>query len=107
MKVVIFGAGAIGGYIAVHLHRAGIETSIVARGAHLFAMRENGLTLKSNGETVTVRLPVTDRADDFGTQDCVIVTIKALAALPAAAPEIAKLIGRARTILDSGTNGIP
>ena len=57
MKIAIFGAGAIGGYLAVKLHQAGAEVSVIARGPHLAAMREHGLTLKSEGQTVTVRLP--------------------------------------------------
>ena len=55
MKIAIFGAGAIGGYLAVKLHQAGADVSVIARGPHLAAMRANGLTLKSEGETVTVR----------------------------------------------------
>ena len=52
----------------------------------------NGLTLKSEGETVTVRLPCTDKADEAGPQDYVIVTLKANGLAPAA-PQIAKLMG--------------
>ena len=55
MKIAVFGAGAIGGYLAVKLHQAGAEVSVIARGPHLAAMRENGLTLKSEGQTVTVQ----------------------------------------------------
>ncbi|HET7085855.1 MAG TPA: 2-dehydropantoate 2-reductase [Rhizomicrobium sp.] len=105
MKIAVFGAGAIGGYLAVKLHQAGVETSIVARGAHLAAIRQNGLALKSNGESATVRLPATDQAEELGPQDCVIVTTKANT-LPDAAPEIAKLMGP-HTILMTGSNGIP
>ena len=64
MKIAVFGAGAIGGYLAVKLHQAGAEVSIVARGPHLAAMREHGLTLKSGGLTTTVRLPCTDKAEE-------------------------------------------
>ena len=45
MKVCIFGAGAIGGYLGVQLSRVGVEVSLVARGAHLAAMRSNGVRL--------------------------------------------------------------
>ena len=105
MKIAIFGAGAIGGYLAVKLHQAGAEVSVIARGPHLAAIRENGLTLKSEGETVTVRLPCTDKAAEAGPQDYVIVTLKANG-LPAAAPQIAKLMGP-DTALVTGINGIP
>ncbi len=57
MKVCIFGAGAIGGYLAVELALAGNEVSVVARGAHLRAIHEHGLTLRIDGNEKTVRLP--------------------------------------------------
>ena len=45
MKICIFGAGAIGGYMGVKLAQAGVDVSLVARGPHLAAMQANGLTL--------------------------------------------------------------
>ncbi len=45
MKICIYGAGAIGGYLGVQLARAGVDVSLVARGAHLAAMKQNGLKL--------------------------------------------------------------
>ncbi len=105
MKIAVFGAGAIGGFLAVKLHQAGAEVSVVARGPHLAAMRARGLTLKSGGETVTVRLPCTDNAEEAGPQDYVIVTLKANGLAPAA-PQIAKLMGP-QTALVTGINGVP
>ena len=105
MKIAVFGAGAIGGYLAVKLHQAGIDVTVIARGLHLAAMRSNGLTLRSEGETVTVHLPCTDKAEEAGPQDYVFVTLKATG-LVAAAPDIARLMGR-ETALVTGINGIP
>ena len=105
MKIAVFGAGAIGGYLAVKLHQAGAEVSVIARGPHLAAMRERGLTLKSDGETVTVSLRCTDKAEEAGLQDYVIVTLKANG-LASAAPQIAKLMGP-QTALVTGINGVP
>lgn len=105
MKIAVFGAGAIGGFLAVKLKQAGAEVSVVARGPHLAAMRAHGLTLKSGGTTATVQLPCTDKAEDLGHQDYVVVTLKANA-LPGAAAEIAKLMGP-QTALVTGINGIP
>jgi 2-dehydropantoate 2-reductase len=105
MKLAIFGAGAIGGYLAVKLHQAGADVTVIARGPHLAAMREKGLTLKSEGETVAVRLPCTDKAEDAGPQDYVVVTLKANGLVPAA-PQIAKLMGP-ETALVTGINGVP
>ena len=45
MKINIYGAGAIGGYLGVKLALAGADVSLVARGEHLAAMKENGLKL--------------------------------------------------------------
>jgi ketopantoate reductase len=45
MKICIYGAGAIGGYLGVQFARTGADVSLVARGAHLAAMREHGLKL--------------------------------------------------------------
>ena len=105
MKIAIFGAGAVGGHLAVELHQAGAKVSVIARGPHLSAIRANGLTVKSNGRTVNARLPATDKAEDVGLQDYVIITLKANA-LPAAATEIAKLMGPQTTLVTS-SNGIP
>jgi 2-dehydropantoate 2-reductase len=105
VKIGIFGAGAVGGHLAVKLHRAGAKVSVIARGAHLSAIRANGLTVKSKEQTINVCLPATDRAEELGPQDCVIITLKANA-LPYAAAEIAKLV-TPRTTLVTTSNGIP
>ena len=105
MRIAVFGAGAIGGYIAVKLHQAGAEVSVIARGPHLVAMRERGLALKSEGQMVIVHLPCTDKVEDAGPQDYVIVTLKANGLAPAA-PQIAKLMGP-QTALVTGINGVP
>ena len=105
MKIAVFGAGAIGGYLAVKLKQAGADVSVVARGPHLAAMHERGLTLKSEGVTTTVQLPCTDKAEELGPQDYVIVTLKANG-LPGASGEISKLMGP-DTALVTGVNGIP
>src|SRR5258705_2608440 len=105
MKIAIFGAGAIGGYLAVKLHQAGESVSVVTRGDHLAAIQSKGLTLKSEGVTLNGHLPATDRAETLGVQDYVIITLKANA-LPSAAPQIAKLMGP-KTVLVTASNGIP
>ena len=108
MKVCIFGAGAVGGHIATRLINAGAdEISIVARGAMLKAIRERGITLRSNGkEEIHVKpKSATDDPSTLPPQDVVLVTVKAYA-LGAAAPAIAKLLapnGIAVFLL----NGIP
>jgi 2-dehydropantoate 2-reductase len=105
MRIAVFGAGAIGGLLAVKLHQAGADVCVIARGPHLAAIREKGLSLRSEGQTSTVRLPCTDNAAEAGPQDYVIVTLKANGLVPAA-PQIAKLMGP-DTALVTGINGVP
>jgi 2-dehydropantoate 2-reductase len=107
MKVCIFGAGAVGGHIAVRLlETRAADIAVVARGATLRAIRSRGLTLRSGEKEISVKVPVaTDDPFTLPPQDLVVVTVKA-PALPAAAAAIAHLIapqGCAVFIL----NGIP
>lgn len=105
MKICIFGAGAIGGYMAVKLVQAGADVSLVARGPHLAAMKANGLTLIEEGERVTVPVTASDNAADLGAQDYVIVTLKAHS-VPPVVDKMQPLIGDHTTIV-SGVNGVP
>ena len=105
MKVCIFGAGAIGGYMGVKLAKAGADVSLVARGPHLAAMQEKGLTLIEEGETTTVPVTASDDPAALGIQDYVIVTLKAHS-VPPVVSKMAPLIGPNTTIV-SGVNGVP
>jgi 2-dehydropantoate 2-reductase len=105
MKVCIFGAGAIGGYMGVKLAKAGADVSLVARGPHLAAMQEKGLTLVEEGETTTVPVTASDDPAALGVQDYVIVTLKAHS-VPPVVSKMAPLIGQETTIV-SGVNGVP
>ena len=105
MKICIFGAGAIGGYMGAKLAKAGAEVSLVARGPHLAAMREKGLTLIEEDETFTVPVTASDDPAEIGPQDYVIITLKAHSVPPVVA-RMQPLIGDSTTIV-SGVNGIP
>jgi 2-dehydropantoate 2-reductase len=105
MRICVFGAGAVGGYLAGYLARTGAEVSVTARGAHLAAIRANGLTVETPDETLTVRLPASDKPADLGVQDIVLVTVKA-PALPGLAATIAPLLGP-DTAVAFVMNGIP
>lgn len=105
MKVCVFGAGAIGGYLAIELARAGVEVSVVARGPHLAAMRENGLKLLIGGETHVAHLTCTDRPVQLGTQDYVFIALKAHA-IPGALGSMIPLLGAGTSIV-TASNGIP
>ena len=107
MKVCIYGAGAIGGYMAVELAAAGnAEVTCIARGPHLAAMRENGLRLVREGEDdKLVRVNATDDPAEAGPQDVVIVTLKAHSAA-AVADRMAPLFGP-KTAVVTAQNGVP
>lgn len=105
MKICIFGAGAIGGYLAVMLARSGATVSVVARGPHLTAIQRQGLTLDMNGERFVTQLPASDNPAELGTQDYVIVTLKAPAALKAV-DDLAALLDD-RTAVVTAVNGMP
>jgi 2-dehydropantoate 2-reductase len=105
MKVCIYGVGAIGGWIGVHLAKAGCSVSAVARGATLQALRSQGLTLHQAGVTHTVSLQASDQPADLGVQDVVIVAVKA-PALADVAAQIAPLLGP-HTVVFTAMNGVP
>ena len=106
MKICIFGAGAIGGYMGVKLAQAGADVSLVARGPHLAAMKDKGLTLiEEDKDPVTVPVTASDNPADLGPQDYVIVTLKAHS-VPPIVGKMQPLIGDDTTIV-SGVNGVP
>jgi 2-dehydropantoate 2-reductase len=105
MRICIYGAGAIGGYMAVGLARSGQEVSVVARGAHLAAIEANGITLRIGGETRVARVAASSDARAFGVQDLVICTLKAHQAYEAA-PAFSPLLGPDTAVL-TAMNGIP
>ena len=106
MKVCIFGAGAIGGYVAAKLAQTDVDVSVVARGPHLAAMQEKGLTLQEDGQDpINVPIRASDNAADLGPQDYVFITLKAHS-IPAVVDSIQPLIGAETTIV-SGVNGVP
>jgi len=105
MKVCVYGAGAIGGYLGVQLAQAGADVSLVARGAHLAAMKANGLKLLIGDEERVVRPRCTDNPAELGPQDFIIICLKA--------HSIAGVIDSMKPLLASHTrivtavNGIP
>ncbi len=77
MKICVYGAGAIGGYLGARLAGTPVDVSLVARGPHLQAMRLRGLTLLSGADRKTVAMHCTDDPRTLGPQDYVILTLKA------------------------------
>jgi 2-dehydropantoate 2-reductase len=105
MRITVYGAGAIGGHLAIRLQRGGAQVSVIARGAHLAAIRANGLTVHAVDGIHHTMLPATDDPATLGRQDAVFVTLKA-PALPQVAAGIGPLLG-AETPVAFVMNGIP
>jgi len=92
MRVCVYGAGAGGGHLAVKLAVAGHDVAVVARGDHLAAIRNQGLTLIEDDLQRTVHVNASDDPGAFGPQDIVLITVKTTG-LPAVAAGIAPLVG--------------
>lgn len=105
MKVCIYGAGAIGAHLAVLLHGAGVDVSVIARGPHLEAMKNNGLKLIMNGEEKVARLRAAKNPEELGVHDYVIVAVKSHQAWDAA-EHMLPLIGPDTHVV-TAQNGIP
>ena len=105
MKICIYGAGAIGGYLGVQLALAGADVSLVARGAHLAAMKANGLKLLIGDEERVVHLNCTDDPADLGVQDVVIICLKAHS-IAGVIEQMKPLLG-SHTRIVTAVNGIP
>ena len=105
MKIAVFGAGAIGGYLGALLSRSGHDVTMIARGATLAAIRDHGLRLEKDGSEIVTRPRATDDPHKAGPQDYVVVALKTPAA-PAAAPMLRPMLG-ADTAVVTAMNGMP
>jgi 2-dehydropantoate 2-reductase len=105
MKICIYGAGAIGGYLGAKLAKAGADVSLVARGPHLAAMRGNGLTLIEDGNTETFAVTASDDPATLGAQDYVVITLKAHS-VPGVVETMQPLLGEHTTVVHA-VNGAP
>src|SRR5210317_1980881 len=105
MKVCVVGAGAIGGYMGVRIAEQGHEVSLIARGPHLAAIKENGLTLRQNGEETNVKnVFATSDMKECGVQDVILLALKAHQIAPVV-DDLKTLIG-ADTVIVALQNGI-
>ena len=105
MRVCVYGAGAIGGHLAVRLAKGGAEVSVIARGAHLAAIEANGLEVHAVDGVHRIKVQATDDPRRIGPVDAVFVTVKA-PALPAVAAAIGPLL-KPDTAVAFVMNGIP
>jgi 2-dehydropantoate 2-reductase len=105
MKICIYGAGAIGGYMGAKLARAGAEVSFIARGPHLAAMQEHGVRLREGDEEESVKVRCTSDPAELGPQDYLIITLKAHS-VPGVVNTMQPLLGPDTAVV-TGVNGIP
>jgi 2-dehydropantoate 2-reductase len=105
MRICIYGAGAIGGYLGVQLALGGEDVTLIARGPHLAAMKADGVRLLIDGEERVAHPRCTDDPSDVGEQDYVIVTLKAHSA-PRVVDAMQPLLGP-ETAVVSAVNGVP
>ena len=106
MKIAVMGSGGVGGFYGGRLADAGYDVHFVARGAHLAAMRENGLTIENEaqGNIHVPRVNVTDDPATIGTADIVLIAVK-LWDTEAAARAVKPLVGPGTGVL-SLQNGV-
>lgn len=78
MRIVVVGAGAVGGVLAARLHESGVDVTAVARGPHLDAMRSHGLRLRSATRDVVVPVPAVGSVGEAAPQpgDAVVLAVK-------------------------------
>ena len=105
MKICIVGAGATGGYSGVKLINAGFDVSLVARGAHLMAMKKKGLTLVENDKEITCFPKCSDSMKELGKMDFIFITLKAYS-INGLVKEISTMFGENTSVI-SAYNGIP
>ncbi|MDF1587283.1 2-dehydropantoate 2-reductase [Marinimicrococcus flavescens] len=105
MRICVYGAGAIGGLLGARLARSGVDVSLVARGPHLAAIREKGLSLESGAERFTVYPQAAEDPASFGPQDYVIVALKAHQ-VPGVVERLQPLLGP-KTAVVLAVNGVP
>jgi 2-dehydropantoate 2-reductase len=105
MKICVVGAGAVGGMTGAWFAKAGHEVSLIARGAHLEAIRRRGLTLISGGRAEVHPMRASSEPADFGVQDAVFICLKTYS-IAAMLPRLATLVGPGTTVIPA-INGLP
>ena len=99
MRIVVIGAGGVGGCFGGELARAGHDVTMFARGAHLAALRERGITVRAPDGEFTARVDATDDTDGLPTSDLAVVAVKSYS--------LADVIPVARALAGRGANVLP
>ena len=99
MKILVYGAGGVGGYFGVRLAESGNKVSFIARGEHLRAIKKSGLQLESINGDITVHPElVTSDINEVETPDLILLGVKSWQ-LPEVASELKKIISRNTIVL--------
>lgn len=104
-RYVIVGAGAIGAYVGASMARAGLDVTLFARGAHLRAMQDQGVQVRTAAGEWRAHPKVSADLETIGPVDVVFLAMKAHS-LPELAPKLAPLLGD-DTVVVSMQNGVP
>lgn len=105
MRICIYGAGAIGGYMGARLSLSGFDVTLIARGPHLEAMNKNGLKVIADGKEINAYPKCTNDPAEAGTQDYVIITLKA-PSVTGVLKAMQPLLGEETSVVTTA-NGIP
>lgn len=106
MSYVVYGTGAVGGVIGGHLHLAGLPVTLVARGAHLEAIRAHGLVLDAGSGRHRIDAPATDGAAGVGWTDDTVVLLAVKSHQVAAALDDLRRHAPAGVAVVCATNGV-
>lgn len=98
MRIAAIGAGGVGGYFGARLQQAGHDVAFIARGRHLAAIRENGLTVQSPLGNAKLKVKVYERPEEIGPVDVVMFAVK-LWDTPGAAESIRPLLAGAGVVI--------
>ncbi len=104
-KICIYGAGAIGGFLACSLKKTNSKVSLIARGEHKKVIENKGLTLLRDGRKETFSFNVYENGSDLGIQDFIIIGVKAQS-IPQIVESLLPMVGKNTSII-SAVNGIP
>src|SRR5215831_18099806 len=105
MKIVMMGSGGVGGYFGARLATGGADVHFVARGAHLAAMRSQGLTIEGGPAPFHLaNVQATDNPSSIGSADFVLMAVK-LWDTVAAIEQITPIVGLHTTVI-SFQNGV-
>ncbi|RNL80565.1 ketopantoate reductase family protein [Halostreptopolyspora alba] len=105
MRVAVLGAGAIGAYVGACLQRAGVDVHLIARGAHLDAIRQAGVQVSSPRGDFVAHPNATDRPEEVGPVDHIFLGLKANQ-YASAGPMVQPMLHDTTTII-AAQNGIP